>query len=217
MSGVPIGEPSALPQCMIDAMEEAALPKSRTDRSPLSPPPAVELLLDFVNTRADAGGRQESLGNAEALEQWVRKNGLADHDTAPTSADAASARELRDALVMVMLAHAGADACTEGALALAESHLRRRAALHPLVSVITTGGAELISGQTGIPRVFGTILAAVTDFARQGNWSRLKACRNPSCHLGFFDRTRNSSALYCSSGCNSQVSMRAYRQRQKDR
>jgi predicted RNA-binding Zn ribbon-like protein len=212
-----IGEFADLPRCMIDAMKEPAAPKPRTDRSPLSPPDSVELLLDFVNTRADSGGRPESLGNAEGLRQWVRKNGLADDDTAPTSADAASARELRDALVTVMLAHAGADVCTKGALALAESHLRRRAALHPLVSVITAAGAELTSAQTGIPRVFGTILATVTEFARLGNWSRLKACRNPVCHLGFFDRTRNSSALYCSSGCSSQVSMRAYRQRRKQR
>lgn len=44
----------------------------------------------------------------------------------------------------------------------------------------------------------------------------VKACRNQPCHFGFFDRTRNSSAGFCSPGCSSQASMRAYRQRKKN-
>ncbi|MFC4030077.1 CGNR zinc finger domain-containing protein [Streptomyces polygonati] len=41
----------------------------------------------------------------------------------------------------------------------------------------------------------------------------MKACNNRACCTGFLDRTKNSSALYCSTGCSSQVASRAYRKR----
>jgi predicted RNA-binding Zn ribbon-like protein len=59
---------------------------------------------------------------------------------------------------------------------------------------------------------FGSLLAAVADLASRGAWLRLKMCKNDSCHAGFFDKTRNSSGLYC----GTQVSQRAYRSRVKN-
>jgi predicted RNA-binding Zn ribbon-like protein len=185
--------------------------------SPLVPPPGTTLVLDFVNTRADGGGAVERLGDAASLARWLEVAGLIEPHTVVTAADAAGARELRDALVTVMLAHSGADAgALAAALAAAESHLRRAASLHPLAAVITARGAVLASDQTGVPGAFGSILAAVADAAATDRWGRLKACRNPPCHAGFFDRTRNASGAYCSPGCGSQVSMRAMRRRRRD-
>ncbi|MCI2419528.1 ABATE domain-containing protein [Saccharopolyspora sp. K220] len=175
----------------------------------------VDLLLRFVNTRADAGGRTEQFGDAAGFNAWLAQSGLEAGEPIASAADAASARELRDALVTVMLAHSGDESLPAAAVDAAEQHLRRIAARYPLVPVITVDGAELISEQTGVPGVFGTVLAAVTEFAQRGDWGRVKACRNPPCHFGFFDRTRNASGAFCSSGCRSQASMRAYRQRRK--
>ncbi|MCM9077112.1 CGNR zinc finger domain-containing protein [Streptomyces spororaveus] len=178
--------------------------------------PVVETVLAFVNTRADGGGRQELFGDGHSFEAW-----LTEHDefggghTVATDADAAAARELRDALVTLLLAHSGDEESLGEPLQHAEQHLRRAGALYPLATVVTAGGVELASPQAGVPRVFGTVLAAVTTFAQTGDWGRIKACRNPPCHFGFFDRTRNGAGLYCSTGCGSQVSMRNYRQRQR--
>ncbi|MEU4622133.1 CGNR zinc finger domain-containing protein [Actinoplanes sp. NPDC023801] len=180
-------------------------------RSPLIAPPQAALVLDFVNTKAD-GGHDERLGDAADLERWLAGAGLIEPGTVVTAADAAAARELRDAVVTVLLAHSG-EAGAE--LPAAESHLRRAAALHPLIPVISAGGLALVSGQAGVPAAFGSILAAVADIAATDRWGRLKACRNPPCHFGFFDRTRNGSATYCSPGCGSQVSMRALRRRRQ--
>ena len=72
-----------------------------------------------------------------------------------------------------------------------------------------------MSEQPGVAGALGTILAAVAELAQGGGWDRLKACRNPPCHLGFYDRSRNASGLYCSAGCGAQVSMRAYRERRR--
>jgi predicted RNA-binding Zn ribbon-like protein len=186
---------------------------------PLSPrviTAEAEAVLDFVNTRADAGGRRELFGDAQGFEAW-----LAGHeqfggaDAVVTDADAAVARELRDALVVVLLAHSGEEDVAGEPLRIAEDHLRRAGSLYPLASVIGATGVRLTSPQSGVAHVFGTVLAAVTEFAQSGQWKRVKACRNPPCHSGFFDRTRNGAALYCSSGCSAQVSMRKYRQRQR--
>ncbi|MFJ5831486.1 CGNR zinc finger domain-containing protein [Streptomyces sp. NPDC093089] len=177
--------------------------------------PTVETVLAFVNTRADGSGRRELFGDGDALAEWLAGSGEFDGETVVTDADAAVARELRDALVVVLLAHSGDEEGLGEPLLRAERHLRRVGSLYPLATVVTAGGVELASPQTGVPRVFGTVLAAVTTFAQSGDWRRIKACRNPPCHFGFFDRTRNGAGLYCSTGCGSQVSMRKHRQRQR--
>jgi predicted RNA-binding Zn ribbon-like protein len=97
----------------------------------------------------------------------------------------------------------------------AEAYLRRIAVRYPLVPRIRADGCTLVPAQTGVLGVLGAVLAAVTELAYRGKWPRLKVCRNPACHEAFFDRTRNSSGLYCGAACCSQVSMRAYRSRQK--
>ncbi|MFB6836893.1 CGNR zinc finger domain-containing protein [Streptomyces sp. NPDC056361] len=183
--------------------------------SPRTVTPTVETVLAFVNTRADGSGRRELFGDGDAFAEWLAGRDEFGGETVVTDADAAVARELRDALVVVLLAHSGDEESLGEPLVRAERHLRRVGALYPLATVVTAGGAELASPQAGVPRVFGTVLAAVTTFAQSGDWGRVKACRNPPCHFGFFDRTRNGAGLYCSTGCGSQVSMRKHRQRQR--
>ncbi|WP_141962426.1 CGNR zinc finger domain-containing protein [Actinoallomurus bryophytorum] len=78
------------------------------------------------------------------------------------------------------------------------------------------GGCTLVPSQTGVLGAFGSLLAAVADLASRGAWLRLKMCKNDSCHAGFFDKTRNSSGLYCGTACGTQMSQRAYRSRLKN-
>ncbi|OKI54577.1 hypothetical protein AMK15_27570 [Streptomyces sp. MJM1172] len=183
--------------------------------SPRTVTPTVETVLAFVNTRADGSGRRELFGDGDSFAAWLAERDEFGGETVVTDADAAVARELRDALVTVLLAHSGDEESLGEPLLRAERHLRRVGALYPLATVITAGGVELASPQSGVPHLFGTVLAAVTTFAQSSDWGRIKACRNPPCHFGFFDRTRNGGGLYCSTGCGSQVSMRKHRRRQR--
>jgi predicted RNA-binding Zn ribbon-like protein len=180
---------------------------------------AVETVLLFVNTHADGGGNHELFGDGPALGRWIRESGIeapgGSGGWAVSDADAAGARELRDALITVLLAHSGDDGLTTEAVDAAEAHLRSVAERFPLTSVITERGAHLVSRQAGVPHLMGTVLAAVVESALAGDWARVKACRNPPCHTGFFDHSRNSSGAFCSPGCRSQASMRAYRARRK--
>ncbi|KOV12659.1 hypothetical protein ADK60_31165 [Streptomyces sp. XY431] len=184
--------------------------------SPRTVTPTVETVLAFVNTRADGAGRRELFGDGDSFAAWLAERDEFGGGTVVTDADAAAARELRDALVTLLLAHSGDEESRGEPLLRAERYLRRVGPLYPLATVVTAGGVELASPQAGAPRVFGTVLAAVTTFAGTGDWARIKACRNPPCHFGFLDRTRNGGGLYCSTGCGSQVSMRKHRRRLRE-
>jgi predicted RNA-binding Zn ribbon-like protein len=176
---------------------------------------STETLLNFVNTRADAGGRVEQFGTGAALAEWAAEHDLLDGDTVVTDADAAAARELRDALVSVMLAHSGTPEADEDTVAQAERYLGQAGSRYPLTTVVTAGGVRVGSESRGVPGVLGGVLAAITDLGLSGAWDRVKACANPPCHLGFVDRTRNRAGRFCSSTCGSQASVRAHRARQR--
>lgn len=181
------------------------------DDTPLRPSVAAELVLAFVNTRP-IDGAPERLGDGAAAAEWLAEVGLLG-GARVTGADAAAARELRDALVRVLLVHAGAEVDPA-----AEEHLRRSGELHPVLPIVTATTAGFRPAQPGVPGAFGRILAAAAELALRGTWPRLKACRNPPCHLGFYDRTRNTSAAYCNPRrCGTQVAMRAYRARRDAR
>jgi len=178
-------------------------------------PPSVctssDLLLGFVNT-GPLGGRADHLTGPEDLSAWLRGSGLIEDGSVVTGADALAARELRDAFVTVLRAHSG---CEDGESALpsAERYLLQIAARYPLAPQLSAEGCRLVPTQDGVLGGFGALLAAAADLAARGGWARLKMCKDPSCHTGFFDKTRNSSGLYCSSACSTRMAARAYRSR----
>jgi predicted RNA-binding Zn ribbon-like protein len=176
---------------------------------------STELILGFVNTRVNGNGRRELLDDAASFAGWLAGSGLADRDVAVTNADAVAARELRDALVVMLRAHVG---CVDGTAMVsgAEAYLQRIAERYPLTPKLSVEGCTLVPSQTGVPGAFGSLLAATADLAYRGAWPRLKVCKNSACYTGFFDKTRNSSGLYCGPACSSQMSMRAYRSRLKN-
>ena len=180
--------------------------------SPLAPHPAANLVLSFVNTHA--GGRGEQLEDADGLRQWLK--GAGHPDDAVSDADAAMAREFRDALQTLLLAHSQDEAVPPEHVTHAEARLVRIADNAPLRAVATRMTTTLIPARNGLWGAFGAILVAVTELDRAGMWQRIKACRNEICHEGFLDRSRNASAIYHGPGCASMVSMRAYRQRKKN-
>ena len=173
---------------------------------------SVELLVSFVSTTAGLNGRVEAIATGAAFAAWLRGRGLGDPDDQPTEADGAAARELRAALIGVFRAHCD---CPAAPVEESESYLRRAARRYPVQATVSAEGCRFEAAQAGVPGIFGSILAAAADVASQGLWPRLKMCKNPTCYGGFYDKTRNLSGQFCSPACNSQVSMRAYRERQK--
>lgn len=184
------------------------------DRCPPSTCDSSALLLGLVNTAPLAGGR-DRLTVPEDLSAWLAHAGLPSAGTSVTGADVAAARELRDAFTMIFRAHSG---CEDGEAALpaAEEYLQRIAHRYPLVPRLDADGCHLVPAQDGILGGFGALFAAAADLAARGGWARLKMCKNPTCYTGFFDKTRNSSGLYCSTACSTRMAARAYRSRVKN-
>lgn len=184
---------------------------TKREQSPLTPPAGADLVMTLVNTHA--GGSGELLGDAVGLAVWLTAAGHPDPGV--SDVDAAIARELRDALGVLLLAHAGDEDTSTDAVRGAEDHLRRIGGRYP---VRVDVGADEVSLQpiaAGFVGAMAAVLGGVHSLASVNVWHRLKACRNPICHQAFFDRSRNASGIYHGTGCASMVSMRAYRDRQK--
>src|SRR5258707_6527 len=124
-----------------------------------SRPETVDRLLLFVNTRADGAGRPERFGTAADFAHWTAEQDLLPADTVVSDSDAAGARELRDALVTVLLAHADDPTVSQAELATAESYLRQAGSRYPLRTILTAGGARLTPQAIGVPGLFGSVLA----------------------------------------------------------
>jgi len=176
----------------------------------------AELVLLFANTHDHRGRLPDRLADASGLQEWLTAtqsvHGV-ESSIVVTPADVIEAREIRDALVTVLITHADAEGASEEELAGAEHALRRAAQRYPLEANITRTGAGLVSAQPGLSGVLGSTLAAVVELSQSGAWNRVKACRN--CHHGFVDQSRNWSAGFCRTQCRSQAGMRAYRSRNR--
>lgn len=181
-------------------------------------PPALELVLAFANTHADGGDRVERFTDAEGLTTWLTEVswGGAEPARTVTDSDVVEARELRDALVTVLLSHSSDPSTSEPEVRSAEAILERAGDRSPVAVRLSGAEARLGPGCTGVAGAFAGVLAAATELALSGQWARIKACRNEPCHFAFFDRSKNTSAGYCSTQCSSQASMRAYRARKKE-
>ncbi|QIG41467.1 CGNR zinc finger domain-containing protein [Nocardioides anomalus] len=172
-------------------------------------------MLAFVNTHVSGGGRPELFSDGIALTRWFDEHDLPVDPGEVTDSDAARARGLRDALATLLQAHA-ADV-DQAELAAAELHLRTNAESLPLVVLIDSETSRLHPAQTGVDGAFAAVLAAVATTTATGQWTRLKMCKNPPCHTGFVDKTKNSAGRFCSTQCGSQLTMRAYRSRLKSK
>src|SRR5215468_1974372 len=85
---------------------------------------STDVVTQFVNTWDILEG-EDSLSTPEALEAWSVARGLAENGTSATGADLRRARELREALRALLLAHNGVDADTVGATTVLDGVARR--------------------------------------------------------------------------------------------
>lgn len=175
---------------------------------------SVETVLAFVNTRADNTGRVERFGNAEDFATWARERGLIGGE-AVSESEAAAARELRDALVMMLAAHSKHDGVDPERIRAAESELAHAADRYPVRVVLSAAGSVAAGHDRGAAGVFGSVLAAAGETVARGDWHRLKTCGSHPCQHGFVDRTKNESQRYCDSTCASRAAMRAMRERKR--
>jgi predicted RNA-binding Zn ribbon-like protein len=173
-------------------------------------PGELEQVRAFVNTR-QISHATERLADPAGLADWLIAQRLAPAGLRATRADLARALELREALLGVLAAHTdGAPAPAGAGRVLDEAAGRARLALR----FGEDGSASLVAAAGGVNGALGRLLAIVHDSIAQGTWTRLKACREPTCAWAFYDHTKNHSGAWCSmEGCGNRAKARAYRER----
>ena len=171
-------------------------------------PQELALVEDYVNT-FDLEDGDEAFSIPAALSAWLAEHGLAgpatlDHD------DLARAIAVREALRALLLANNGGvlDPAAPATLNAAAERARLT------VNLDDAGRARVAPQAGGIDRVFGRLLGIVARAQADGTWERMKACPWHTCHVAFYDHSRNRSRTWCSMAvCGNRAKAQTYRRR----
>jgi len=172
-------------------------------------PGRLELLQRFINSyNHDLPADWDRLGTADKATAWLRQKRLVAPSDRISEADAASLRELREALRELVIANQKRrpDAAATDAIRLAARAARIEVALDD------DGRTALAPARGGVDGAVATLLGLLHEAQLSGHWSRMKACRQ--CEYAFFDRSKNRSAAWCAmSICGNRTKNRAYYRR----
>jgi predicted RNA-binding Zn ribbon-like protein len=172
-------------------------------------PGELELVRAFVNTW-DADEDVEKVPGPSELHDWLVDNDLLDADARVSAADHRHAIEVREALRAMLLANSGLELDPAAATLIDDAARRARLGVRfdAECQVRTAPEAE------GVDGAMGRLLAIVAAAQEDGTWPRLKACLADDCQWGFYDRSRNRSAVWCDMRiCGNRQKVRSYRER----
>jgi predicted RNA-binding Zn ribbon-like protein len=158
-------------------------------------PGTLALVQDFVNT-VDREHGPDLLDDADGLLEWLALRDLGGSPEAPpplSTADLGRARELREALRVLLLANHGTPVP-----AAARQVLEGAAERAGLAIRLPAEGAALVPVSPGLDGALGAVVAAAVVAMWDGTWPRLKACPRTVCQWAFYDRSTNASATWCS-------------------
>ncbi len=172
----------------------------------------AELAVRLVNSAENGEGRDDSLGNPDAVRALIAdRSDLHGH---VTHQDVTALRQFRDELAAIFMATAAGD---EAAAAGRLNALLIRHPVHPVISGhdnqpwhlhLSDGGS--VADRYAAGAVFG-LAAIITQFGAD----RLGTCTLASCHGVFIDASSNTSRRYCSDRCASRANVTAFRARRR--
>ncbi|MFJ6572056.1 CGNR zinc finger domain-containing protein [Streptomyces sp. NPDC091292] len=126
--------------------------------------------------------------------------------------EAQSAKDLRESLRVVCLAHAGHPPHRTAVLPLGD--LLAEAPL--VVAVDTADGAATLVPSRRPTALTSRVATAIAEAVTAGTWLRLKACESPTCHWAYYDRSPAGKGRWCSMAvCGARAKMKTYRARGK--
>jgi predicted RNA-binding Zn ribbon-like protein len=178
---------------------------------PKAAPGELDYVRVFVNT-LDLETHEEQLADPASTAAWFTERGLLPEGEALTDADMRQAREMREALRKLLLAHNGAPlepAAVESVNAAAKS-------AELVVRFDDRGEPALVPVRQGVDGALGRMLAIVLRAMTDGTWERLKACPADDCEWAFYDWSKNASGTWCDMAvCGNRAKARAYRERRQ--
>jgi len=168
------------------------------------------LLLDFVNS-LDVRPGEDAFGTPADLTAWLVERELLADGTQATAADLDTAKEIREAIRLLLLAHNEVEVDDAVPLAVLDAAARRV----QLSVCFRDGTAQFEPAVPGVEGALGRILGSVADAMSTPNWARMKACRADDCRWVYIDTAKNHSRAWCSmSSCGNRAKVSAYRSRQ---
>jgi predicted RNA-binding Zn ribbon-like protein len=171
----------------------------------------LQLIEAFVNT-ADLEAGEDELVDAPGLVGWLADRGLVVGPVYATRADAAQAREMREALRELLRANNGIDVDRDRASATLDEAARRTG----LAVRFGDGDMRFVPTRTGVAGGLAQVLGAVGHSMFDGSWTRLKACRSDTCRWAFVDHARNQSRQWCDMAvCGNRAKARTFRRRHR--
>lgn len=171
-------------------------------------PDALWLVESYLNS-IDVESGEDELDSLDRFRRWLGDHRRSAAAATATEADLSLARELRHQLREVL--HAHGDGRAGGS-----ERLDRLAAGIPLRARPVGDEWVLAPVAGGVPGLLGEVLAAIVLADRDGTWHRLKLCREETCAVVFYDRSKNASRCWCSMQvCGNRNKTRAYRGRQR--
>jgi predicted RNA-binding Zn ribbon-like protein len=169
----------------------------------------TDLLLDFVNTR-DLRPVSDTFDAPAGLAAWLAERSLLPPGARVAAADLVFARDVREAIRQLLLAHNDCAVEEVAPLAVLDAAAKRvRLAVR-----FGNGSARIEPTAPGVAGAVGRILGCVADAMADGTWDRLKACRADDCQWAYLDSAKNQSRAWCSmSSCGNRAKAHAYRER----
>ena len=176
-----------------------------------SPHTQLDVVRDFVNT-LDLETGIDAIATPDGLATWFSEQGLVSDLVEPTTEEHADALAVREAIRELLLANNGGPADTEAASKTLEEAGRRA----HLGVRFENGRPVLAPEGDGARGAIGRIVALVAELAPADEWKRLKTCRDETCRVAFYDKSRNRSRAWCSMEvCGNRDKQRGYRERHK--
>jgi predicted RNA-binding Zn ribbon-like protein len=186
-----------------------------TDRYELiGAPGGLGFVQDVVNTQSAGRPRgADLLGDLESAQKWLdgavgswsALNDVAEDRILLRERDLEPLRDLRADLHALLATRA------DPSLAAARLHSATvTARVHP------DGTVRLEPRAEGWRRVGAIVLIEAFLAQQQDTWGRLKVCRNERCRAAFYDRSRNTSAVWHDVRyCGNAINLRASRARRR--
>jgi predicted RNA-binding Zn ribbon-like protein len=166
---------------------------------------------EFINTRRADG---DDIATPTELTRWLRSRDLAPAGTTLTEEQRDRAETVREGLRALIAENNEPPVASprpDGLDPAARSSLEELARQLPLALDVSTHPPRLTSqSREPVDNALATLLSVVAEAVAAGTWSRLKACREPSCRWAFYDYSRNRRRTWCSMDlCGNRAKARA--------
>ncbi|MGW2150608.1 CGNR zinc finger domain-containing protein [Nonomuraea bangladeshensis] len=162
-------------------------------------PKPLRVIEEFINTRHQDG---DELATPDQLATWLHARGLVPAGTEVTAEQRDRAGRVREGLRALIAANNEEPVSSprpDGLDPAARAELAELTRDLPLMLDVTVSPPRLVARDPGpVEAALAGLLAVVAEAAADGTWTRLKACREPSCRWAYYDHSRNRRRTWCS-------------------